>query len=68
MLRFFQRHGVRRGVFGGSRAWLWVAILTTGLRVLARVVGRSEQVVYRHELEPGQTLVIAHEREATVEA
>jgi hypothetical protein len=57
---------VRRGVLGGSRPWFWVAVLTYSLRILRRLIGRTEKVLYRHELGPGQTLVIAHDREPEV--
>ena len=63
MLGFLQRLGFRRGVVGTNRVWFWVAVATTVLRILSRVMGRTEKVVFSQELEPGQTLVIAHERE-----
>ena len=63
MLGFLQRLGFRRGVVGASRVWFWVAVLATGARILSRIMGRSEKVLFSQELEPGQTLVIAHERE-----
>jgi hypothetical protein len=66
MLRFLQRIGVSRGVMGDSRLWLWIAVASTSLRVARRILGRRERVVFSGELRPGQTLVIAHEREAEV--
>jgi len=50
-------------VVGTSRGWLTVWVTIAGLRMLRKVVERKEKVVYREELKPGQTLVIAHGRE-----
>jgi hypothetical protein len=64
--RYLQGTAFRRGVLGTSRPWFWVAVVTYSLRVLRRLLGRDEKVLYRHELSAGQTLVIAHEREPEV--
>jgi hypothetical protein len=66
VIKALQRLGVTRGVVGSSRFWLWIAVVTTALRVLRRVGGRTEKVIFRRELDPGETLVISHEREAEV--
>jgi hypothetical protein len=55
-----QRAGIRRGVFGTSRPWLVVAILTTGARLVRRLVAKEEDVVLRETLQPGETLLITH--------
>jgi hypothetical protein len=54
----------RRGVIGSSGMWrtIWLVFLVG--RILHRVFGRNPEVVYRATLEPGQSLVIAHGREA----
>jgi hypothetical protein len=59
-LQMMQRNGVRRGVFGGSRGWFWVAVGTWGVRRLRRAVGSEPELVYRGELRPGQTFEIDH--------
>jgi hypothetical protein len=59
-LTILQRNGVRRGVFGGSRGWFWVAVGTWGLRRLRRAIGSEPEVVYRGELRPGQAFRIDH--------
>ena len=64
--RYLQGTAFRRGVLGNSRPWFWVAVATYALRALRRLMGRDEKVLYRHELSPGQTLVIAHDREPEV--
>lgn len=59
-LHLLQRTGVRKGVVGGSRRWVWVAIATWGLRRLRRAIGSEPELVYRGELRPGQTFEIQH--------
>jgi hypothetical protein len=62
-LRFLQSRGVQRGVYGSSRSWFWVAVITFGLRRLRRVIGSEYDVVYRGELKPGEVLQIGHRAE-----
>jgi hypothetical protein len=59
-LHMLQRRGVSKGVLGGSRGWFWVAVVTWGLRRLRRAIGSEPELVYRGELEPGQTFKIEH--------
>jgi hypothetical protein len=59
-LQILQRNGVRRGVFGASRGWFWVAVATWGLRRLRRAIGSEPELVYRGELQPGQAFRIDH--------
>ena len=53
-LRLVQSHGSRRGVRGDSRAWFWVT------RRVRRAIGSEPAVVYRGELQPGDTIEISH--------
>lgn len=55
-LRTLQSRGVSRGVFGASRAWLWIAIASWGIRRLRRANG--PELVYRGKLRAGETLQI----------
>ena len=55
-----QRRGVRAGVFGSSRFWLWVAVFAWASRGLRRAVGSEARLVYRGELRAGETVRIAH--------
>ena len=48
---------------GTSQAWLAVWVVVSGLRMLRKVVSRTEKIVYSEELRPGETIVIAHGRE-----
>jgi hypothetical protein len=63
VVRWLLRRGVRRGVLGGSRPWTVVAVVAGSIHLFGRLWGKTPQVVYREELEPGQTIVVSHERE-----
>jgi hypothetical protein len=60
LLRRVQTRGVRRGIFGSSRAWFWIAVGAWGLRGVRRAVGSESALVYRGELRPGEVLQIGH--------
>jgi hypothetical protein len=59
ILALLQTRGVQRGIFGSSRGWFWVAVLTWGLRRVRRSISEP-QIVFRGELKPGQALQIDH--------
>jgi hypothetical protein len=63
LLRTLLRNGVRKGLMGNSRTWTVVAVFAGALRLKQWLNRRESTVVYREELQPGETLVIAHERE-----
>ncbi len=63
LLQFLQSHGVRRRLYGSSRAWLYVALGAYVLRRARRAVGSEAALVYRGELRPGETIRIAHKPE-----
>jgi hypothetical protein len=48
---------------GTSRVWTVVAIFAGALRLKQWLNRRASTVVYSEELQPGETLVIAHERQ-----
>jgi hypothetical protein len=60
VLRAMQSRGVRRGVFGSSRGWFWVAVAAFLLRRFRRIIGSEAEVVFRGELKRGHTLRIDH--------
>ncbi|HEY2997754.1 MAG TPA: hypothetical protein VGJ43_04215 [Acidimicrobiales bacterium] len=60
LLRRLQTRGVRLGVYGSSRAWLWIAVGAWALRRVRRAVGSESALVYRGELRPGEVLQIGH--------
>ena len=61
MAGFLLRTGIRRGVLGGRKSWQVIAAVGLVLRVLKKMGGREEKVVFSEELKPGQSLVITHE-------
>jgi hypothetical protein len=66
MLRFLLRRGLQRGVLGGERRWLVLGGIALGVKVLRRLAGNEPEVVYSEKLAPGEALVVAHERDATM--
>ena len=60
VLGTLRRQSIRKGLFGGSRAWLLVGGLAWSLRALQVALRTSPERVYRGELEVGQTLVITN--------
>jgi hypothetical protein len=63
VLRLVELAGVRRGVKGGSRAWMRVFVAAWVVRRLRRLIGSEPVVVYRGELKPGETIEINHRDE-----
>jgi hypothetical protein len=59
-LRLVQARGMRRGVSGGSRVWFWMFVAAWTSRRLRRAIGSEPAVVYRGELDPGETIEIGH--------
>lgn len=58
LLRSLQSRGVKRGLLGASRGWLWVAVASWGIRRIRR--SNQPQLLYRGKLKPGQTFQIGH--------
>lgn len=52
---------VQRGVIEGRLPWTAVAAVVWGGRALRWALEKDEEVVFVETLEPGETLVIAHE-------
>jgi hypothetical protein len=56
-----QRLAGRRGPRGDSRVWTGVWVLLFTARQIRKRTGRSaEDVVFRQELQPGESLIITH--------
>jgi hypothetical protein len=55
-----RRTGFRKGVLGTDRRWLALWAGLSALGVLRRFLSRREDVVYRGELQPGESLVVEH--------
>lgn len=56
-----RRRALTRGVFGGSRPWLFLGIAAWTLRGLQWALRPSPTTVYRGKLEVGETIVITHD-------
>lgn len=50
--------GTRRGL-GGSNAWMVVAILAVGARMLRRLANPETEVLYRTRIRPGDRFEIS---------
>jgi hypothetical protein len=60
VLAMLQRTGVRRGVFGNSRGWLYVGVGVWTLRTVRRVAERRPEILLSEELRPGERLMISN--------
>jgi hypothetical protein len=64
ILLFLQKTGALRGLRGGSRAWTAIWVTAFALRQVRKRTGRSgEEVVFRQELEPGESFIVTHTTE-----
>lgn len=61
MIRILLRNGVRKGLIGGSRAWLAVGAVAGGVRLLQRMARNEPDVLLCEELPQGGVLVITHQ-------
>lgn len=60
-LGYVRQQAIRRGVLGGSRAWLILGGVAWGFRLLRWVAGtRRLRAVLTEELRPGESLLITH--------
>ena len=66
LLRSAERLGINRGLFGGSRSWLYVGTGLWTLRTVRRLAERKPEILISEELKPGQRIVIANGR-ATID-
>lgn len=65
ILSWALRNGLRRGLMGGSRRWMFVGAVA-GVGKLLKIMARTRpEVVYREKLEPGQVMVIDHKKPPT---
>ena len=58
------RTGLRRGVFEGSRGWLYVGATALALRVLRWLLVEPPETVYETEIKPGQAIEIRTVRQS----
>ena len=53
------RHGLRKGLLGGSQLWLAVLVAAVGVRLIQRLGARTP-IVVTEDLAPGHALVVRH--------
>ena len=52
--------GLRRGLAGGNRPWLYIGLVAGGLRYAAALLRRDEEVLTTERLAPGQSVVVVN--------
>jgi hypothetical protein len=57
--RYLREQTIVEGVFGGRKLWLGLGALLWGFRALRRASGRTERVVLREVIQPGERIVIS---------
>jgi hypothetical protein len=50
--------GIRRGVFEGSRGWMYIGAGAALLRVARRLIVPAPETVFEDEIKPGQAIEI----------
>ena len=65
MLRLIRSRSLSRGLMDGSRLWMALGVVAWLIKAYQWAVGRETEIVYRGELAPGETLVLARERTDT---
>ena len=60
LIRVWLRRGLRRGVFGGERVWLWIGAGALGLRFATRLLASEGPAKLIERLEPGHTIIVRH--------
>jgi hypothetical protein len=58
-MKSLRRRAMVRGPFGGSREWTAVWALLVGARLVRRLTRHRPEVVFSHEIEPGESLLIS---------
>ena len=66
LARLLLPRALRKGFLGGSRLWTVLGSLVIAMRVLKKVTASKPEVAYCAALEPGQTILISHERDVRV--
>jgi hypothetical protein len=59
LISYLRRRAAIRGPLGGSRGWtrLWIVLLA--FRLLKRLTTSKPEVVFTHELKPGESLLLS---------
>lgn len=56
---FVYRQAQVRGLLGGSRPWTYLWLFLVAKRILRRLTRHEPEVVYRSELQRGETIVVS---------
>lgn len=64
--RLLLQRAFRKGFLGGSRFWTVLGTVGVAMRVLKKVTRDKPEVAFSERLEPGETIVISHDRDARV--
>lgn len=65
-LRLRARTMVRGRALSGNPVWTFISVALFARRIVRRLTGAGNPVVFRHELRPGDSLVIAQEQDLVV--
>ena len=60
ILRMLEQKGMRQGVFGNSKGWLYVGTGLWTVRTIRRLSARQTEILISEELKPGQRIIIAN--------
>ncbi|CAB4346099.1 unannotated protein [freshwater metagenome] len=61
VLSDLRRRALTKGLFGGSRVWLFLGIAAWSLRALKWALRPDPKTVYKGRLLVGETIVLTHE-------
>ncbi len=57
-VRIITSKGLRDGVFGGHRGWLFAFLALHGLKAVKRSVSKQEQLITVDRLKPGERIFV----------
>jgi hypothetical protein len=52
------RTGLRKGVLGGSRRWLYIGVAATTVRIARRFLSDKPETIFATELQPGDIIEV----------
>ncbi len=55
---YLRQQAFARGVLGGKKSWMVIAVFAYSPRLVRRLIGRTEMLVAREPMRPGQILRI----------
>jgi hypothetical protein len=61
VLSDLRRRALTKGLFGGSRVWLFLGLAAWSLRALKWALRPDPKTVYKGRLLVGETIVLTHE-------